>query len=542
MSERSLNEPIEARESQQNDSSSSESASLRLHEEAYSFSDDTSSLNNESDDSTSSDIVRNFDRNSPQLEENRTNPLDAGLNDLEIVDGEDSNSDGKAEGGASLRDGQENELESVSGKEVSEAAESTQISDKDLDNQIEEFEKFLSGFENIDEKRAGQIGEHLRQTFNRLEGVNPQQYGKADPSTQVGQMMDSMKQVMDSDGKVDGVQVHSQEDRTKIVEDMARSAADPKENINQGKHNDCVAQSIRLAHMTTDPADAVRIGAEVATTGGATLNGAEGDDPYQVSVETHSLKLDKEAKNATDQSAGEGGRRGGFGQMYSLALNEAANDFRAKREDPAGNTRYQYRQGVPNEDYKTGEITEKYLRGSDGTFRNVGGVSDGPGNGPRDAALMARLAMGETDGLFVDSSRVEAFNMGGIDGVTDYDSPQDLQAKAGEYEERTGRPARHFVDTRQLPGASEHGGNHQMALDFNPETGKFDDDTQTWGARGDAHPDLTAEQVQFASSLGRQPSSSETPVDSKGISDPVQAALNTGLSAEALADLYKKPL
>ncbi len=553
MSDRPNNEPIEARESQRSDSSSSESASLRLHEDAYALSERNEEDRSASDNNTLSSTERDTTSNSTEKEESRTNPLDFGLHDVEIVDGSDPNAENNTELAGQSRENQEKTRELEPEKEVDEAGEATEIKDKDLDKQIKEFEQYLGGFENIDGERGGQVGEHLRQTFNRLEGVNPQQYGKADPSTQVSEMMDSMKKVMDSDGKVDGLSVHSREDRTKIVEDMARSAADPKQNINQGSHNDCVAQSIRLAHMTTDPADAVRIGSEVATTGRATLNGAEGDDPYQVKVETSSLRLDPEAKTSTDQSAGQDGKRGAFGQMYSLALNEATNDFRAKRDDPSGNTRYQYRQGVPNESFKTGEVTERYLANGDGSFRRDGAVADGPANQPKDAAVMARLAMGETDGLFISESGAQQLSLGDIDGLSQYESPEQLQEQVAEYEERSGRPARHLVDSGSLPGASGTGSGHQMALDFNPETGEFDDDTQTWGAKGDAHADLTAEQVQFASSFGgervagesdnRETVATETEilVDAQASLESKQAALNSALTEDAFADLYNKP-
>ena len=169
MSDRPNNEPIEARESQRSDSSSSESASLRLHEDAYALSERNEEDRSASDNNTLSSTESDTTSNSTEKEESRTNPLDFGLHDVEIVDGSDPNAENNTELAGQSRENQEKTRELEPEKEVDEAGEATEIKDKDLDKQIKEFEQYLGGFENIDGERAGQVGEHLRQTFNRLE-------------------------------------------------------------------------------------------------------------------------------------------------------------------------------------------------------------------------------------------------------------------------------------------------------------------------------------------------------------------------------------
>lgn len=85
MNQRAFNEPMEASESKATGFSNNEASSLRLHDEAYDFTDRTK--NNDSSNESDSDSKSTSSSTTDAANEERSNPLDTGLHDLQLVDG-----------------------------------------------------------------------------------------------------------------------------------------------------------------------------------------------------------------------------------------------------------------------------------------------------------------------------------------------------------------------------------------------------------------------------------------------------------------------
>ncbi len=446
------------------------------------------------------------------------------------------------------------------------------ISDTRLAVELTQFEQGLAKM-GMSPASAHEVSLNLRHTFNRLEKVDPERFGKPSPTTQLQRIMGDMSRVMDSDGVIDGQLVLSQSDQNKIVEDMARSAADPEKYVNQGNHNDCVAQSNRIAHMTTDAADAIRIGADIATTGRTLLLGAPGDTPVKVKVDTQSIKLDPESRRSTAVSS-EAGDRTAFGQMYGLAANEGTNNEKARRTFPDGSVRFLYQQLTNPKPSDSGERFWRYQKQQDGTFGNGTVIGMSPQTDSHDAARMARITMGETSGLFIYSPDSDKSFPGGeaafmdpelnkkfledqkkeeatsaeesknIEGVDYYSTDPQLRKLAQEYQDRTGRPGRYMVHISKLPevNASPKDDLHQMTLKFKNDTGTFDDDGQTWGTQRDRPgKDMTAQEVIHAARHDRPAELSPPAPVASPIASREQHALEAGLSIESLRVLYGLP-
>lgn len=432
--------------------------------------------------------------------------------------------------------------------EVEERTAAAKLEDSSLETDIAAFERSLTQFEGMTPERAQTVGAHLRQAFHRLDAIKPEQFGKSDSAQQIRSIMTDINRVMEHDGTINGEKIYSQEDQNKIIEDMARSAADPEKYVNQGRHNTCVAQSNRLSHMTTDPADAVRIGRELATTGSTVFKGAAGDQPRKIDIDEKSMRFDSEARAADDTTTGEGGKQGPFGQLYALAAVKGALQIRAERQSPGGDIAYSYEQlpEVSKED--SGERTFQLSKKPDGTYEKKQ-VGECPTMTAADSCDMARLTMGETDGLMIQRDTMKALAIPEHEGINTFGDGEELERIASDYQERTGRPPRFFVDGNRLPDREPRTAEpalHQMAMRYKQQSATFDDDGQTWGTKYDRPgKDMTISDVIAATSIvpadtAKNSAKARFQHDGENASETqaIQTMLNEAISAEGLDGLY----
>jgi hypothetical protein len=384
---------------------------------------------------------------------------------------------------------------------------------------IDRFVESFRGREGVTPERAEAMRRNLDDTYRNLAEKKPHQLvdrlnpnadgslNQISPEEKLNRTMANMDRIMNHDGTINGQQVHSKADQIKIAENIAAMGASQEDNGNQGKHNDCALQSKGNQVAETDIDFYSAKVADMATTGRATTF-----DGRTIVADPNSLRLDAEsrAKSHTNQDAN---LRGGAQQIWShFAGNAAVDDYQAsqlvndlqmtpgQRADLARqmgispdqmtdqyineNYKVQYRQGDPSGDRNdTGErlVLASRNGGQDIVPRDKNGkVVNSPGvTSERYGTALDRIdgdyGSGAIDATVARRDNVTANGT----GLQVFNGTADFQARAREYEERTGRTMRvgHFT------GVQGHG-RHSALIS---SSGEYNN---SWGAANDRRLDM----------------------------------------------------
>jgi len=280
------------------------------------------------------------------------------------------------------------------------------------------------------------------------------QHSPMDPVSSVDRIARAVERILCFDGWIGEEKVFEGEDLVKISESIARRAAEPSSFVNQGFHNTSVTQSKMRQILETDPAGVAETLSDLVTTGKARVGGE------LIEVEPASLKLDLEARLASDETIITMGLRDAAGQLFDLLYTQAVWSRRQDQHQHLNqhqNPRYSYRfhqEELPDRD--TQATGEKLYR----LDNQVGGrqepVYEGPCLGPGEALLLSQITDGDYSGVVLHTSVA-----GPYPGI---ETEAELEAAVTEYYARTKRPAQVVVFANNLFNASYPSNGHDLHM------------------------------------------------------------------------------
>lgn len=270
------------------------------------------------------------------------------------------------------------------------------------------------------------------------------QHSPVDPVSSVDRIARAVERILSFDGWIGEEKIFEGEDLVKISESIARRAAEPSTFVNQGFHNTSVTQAKMRQILETDPAGVAETLSDLVTTGKARVGGD------LIEVEPASLKLDLEARLASDETIINLGLRDAAGQLFDLLYTQAVW---TRRRDQRYSYRFHQEELPDRETQATGEKLYRLDNQMGGRQEHV---YEGPCLGPGEAFLLNQITDGDDSGIVLHTSVA-----GPYPGI---DSEAELEEAVTKYYARTKRPAQVLVFANKLFDASYPSNGHDLHM------------------------------------------------------------------------------
>ena len=219
----------------------------------------------------------------------------------------------------------------------------------------EERKQFVENMQKFEQRAAAHENEYQKQFESQ--GMKPDEAAKAAADKVHKEVTDSYKNVERLMGDNPKAPV-SEKDRVYLAEQSMQHAADPH-SISQGYHDTCNATVIETRTFTSDPANATKLIADMATTGKYTTNG---HPPVTVTLDKESLQKHDESSELPPSKRKDGDRDYASQLFEVTAVNILLQKENAKTT-PHGQIRYEQHEPIPGKSPQdTGERMLDYSK------------------------------------------------------------------------------------------------------------------------------------------------------------------------------------